>query len=104
MVFDPDLMKNHLDAFDTKLTSEQFAAANNAFVGFDFRNDLAKVKSKTLVISGKYDGLNPPDNGREVASLIPNASFVEMQYSGHAPMYEESETYVEIISDFLLRP
>ena len=69
---------------------------------FDFRDDLPKIKAKTLVISGKYDGMNPPSEGKICASLIPNATFVEMQYSGHAPMFEEPELYFKIIDDFLM--
>jgi len=101
MTFNPELMKKHIDIFETKLSPAQFLSANKALSNFDFRNDLPKTKAKTLVISGKYDGLNPPSEGKICASLIPNATFVEMQYSGHAPMYEEPELYMKIIDDFL---
>ncbi|EHQ24906.1 alpha/beta fold hydrolase [Mucilaginibacter paludis] len=103
MVYDTGLMKNHLEIFETKLSPDQFNAANKAIGAFDFRKELSKVTAKTLVISGKYDGLNPPDDGKEVASLIKNATFVEMQYSGHAPMFEEPDTYVNIVQGFLLK-
>jgi len=102
MVYDPELMKNHLEIFETTLSHEQFAAANKAIGAFDFRNQLSKITAKTLVISGKYDGLNPPADGKEVASLIKDATFVEMEYSGHAPMFEEPQTYINIVEHFLL--
>jgi len=102
MVYDPELMKNHLEIFETKLSSEEFDAANKAIGAFDFRKDLSKIKAETLIISGKHDGLNPPADGKEVASLIPGAIFLEMQYSGHAPMFEETHTYVEKVKEFLL--
>jgi 3-oxoadipate enol-lactonase len=95
-------MKKHIDIFETKLSPEQFVAANKAVGGFDFRKDLPKIRAKTLVISGKYDGLNPPSEGKICASLIPDARFVEMQYSGHAPMYEEPETYLKNVKNFLM--
>ena len=101
MTFNPEIMKKHIDIFETKLSPAQFSTANKALSNFDFRNELPKIKAKTLVVSGKYDGLNPPSEGRICASLIPNATFVEMQYSGHAPMYEEPELYMEIIEKFL---
>jgi len=103
MVYDPELMKNHLEIFETKLSPDQFNAANKAIGAFDFRKDLWKVTAKTLVISGKYDGLNPPEEGRKVASLIKNAIFAVMPYSGHAPMFEEPDAYVSIVEDFLLK-
>lgn len=102
MTYDPERMKEHIDIFETNLSPEQFTAANKALTNFDFRKGLPKVTAKTLVISGKYDGLNPPSEGKECASLIPNTTFVEMHYSGHAPMYEEPETYRQIIEDFLI--
>lgn len=102
MSYNTEIMKQHLDIFQTKLTSEQFLCANKAVSGFDFRNDLSKVKAKTLVISGKYDGLNHPSEGKLCASLIPNSVYIEMQYSGHIPMFEESEAYNRIIDDFLM--
>ena len=101
MTFNPEIMKKHIDIFETKLSPAQFLSANKALSNFDFRNDLPKIQAKTLVISGKYDGLNPPSEGKICASLIPNATFVEMQYSGHAPIYEEPELYMKIIDDFL---
>ena len=101
MTFNPEIMKKHIDIFETKLSPAQFLTANKALSNFDFRNELPKIKAKTLVISGKYDGLNPPSEGRICASLIPNATFVEMQYSGHAPNYEEPELFLKIIDDFL---
>ena len=103
MVYDTKLMKNHLEVFETTLSPEQFAAANNAIGAFDFRKDLPKIKAQTLVISGKYDGLNPPAEGKEVALLIKNAKFVEMEYSGHAPMFEEPQAYLNTVERFLLK-
>lgn len=35
------------------------------------------------------------------SSLIPNATFIEMQYLGHIPMVEEPKTYNNIIDKFL---
>ncbi|CAM4227338.1 hypothetical protein PAAL109150_16685 [Paenibacillus alkaliterrae] len=49
----------------------QQAANNKALEGFDFRLELHKITAETLVISGKYDTLNTPEDGREIANLIP---------------------------------
>lgn len=101
MVYDPEKMKNHVDLFEGRLSPHEFAAANKALENFDFRPGLEKITAKTLVISGKYDQLNPPDEDRICAQLISNAKFIEMSYSGHAPMYEEPERYLQIVKDFL---
>lgn len=83
------------------LTPEELAAANKALENFDFRGELHNVSADTLVMNGKYDGLNPPAAGREVASHIPNAKFIEFEHSGHAPSVEEPERYRAVINEFL---
>lgn len=103
MVYNTELMKNHLEVFETRLTPDQFNAANKAIDAFDFRKELSKVTAKTLVISGEHDGLNPAEEGRIVASLIKNARFVTMEYSGHAPIFEEADAYINLITNFLLK-
>ncbi len=76
-------------------------AANKALEGFDFRDHLNKITALTLVISGKYDGLNPPDRGKETASLIPDTTFIEFMHSGHAPSIEEPERFIKEVMNFL---
>ena len=100
--FNPEKLKKYLPILETRLTPEQFLRANKALAGFDFREDLFEIKAKTLVINGKYDNLNPPSEGQLCASLIPNATFIEMQYSGHIPVFEEPDVYNMIIDDFLI--
>jgi 3-oxoadipate enol-lactonase len=83
------------------LTPEETAAANRALERLDLRPALGRITAPTLVISGRMDGLNPPELGRETASLIPNAQFVEMPNSGHAPSFEEPEAFAELVGRFL---
>jgi len=90
-----------LSAMPSGLTKKQQESAAEALAKYDFRPDLGKVKAKTLVISGKYDGLNPPESGEEIASYIPDARFVLFENSGHAPNIEETDAYMRLITDFL---
>ncbi|TBL75748.1 alpha/beta fold hydrolase [Paenibacillus thalictri] len=78
------------------------AAANKALEGFDYRTDLKKIRARTLVISGKFDGLNPPERGKEIAALIPNSTFAEFEVSGHAPSIEEPERFMAEVLNFLI--
>lgn len=98
------VQKAFSDFYDQQamLTSPQEQeAANKALEGFDFSNDLNKITVRTLVISGKYDGLNPPERGKEIASRIPNATFIEFMHSGHAPSIEEPERFIKEVMNFL---
>jgi 3-oxoadipate enol-lactonase len=85
------------------LTADQQTAANQALAGFDFRSQLSQITAKTLIISGAYDGLTPPAQGRDIASRIAGSIFVEFPDSGHAPNFEEADKFKKTITDFLLR-
>ena len=101
MVYDPEMMKDHVDLFEGRLSTTEFAAASKALENFDFRPELYKISAETLVISGKYDQLNPPEEGQICAQLIPRSKFFEMPFSGHAPMYEERDKYLQVVKEFL---
>jgi len=84
------------------LTSKQTAAVNSALVGFDLRPELKDVTCPTLVISARYDGVNPWELGQEIADLVPNSKMVIMENSGHNVMIEESEKCITVIKEFLV--
>ncbi len=86
---------------ERRIDPEKQKAANAALEGFDFREDLNKIEAETLVISGTYDGLNPPEKGKEVAELIPNATYIEFEESGHSPNVEEKDRFIQTVGDFL---
>ncbi|MRN56119.1 alpha/beta fold hydrolase [Paenibacillus monticola] len=101
MAYNHETLLKQPELLKSILTPEQTAAANKALEGFDYRSELQNITAETLVISGKHDALNPPAEGELCASLIPNATFIEMQYSGHIPMIEEPEAYADIVDKFL---
>jgi 3-oxoadipate enol-lactonase len=86
-----------------KLTPRETAAVDKALLDFDLRPDLHKIRASTLLISAKYDGINPPDMGKEVARLIPHAVFEVFDKSGHMLIYEEATRLVKRISEFLMQ-
>lgn len=83
------------------LNGEEQAAASAALRDFDFRDELQQITAETLVISGKHDGLNPPEKGRETAVGIPNADYMEFQDSGHAPNVEQDRLFLGVVEKFL---
>ncbi|MEH7382783.1 alpha/beta hydrolase [Bacillus sp. JJ1533] len=95
------ISKSPFFAAQEQLPVEQFEAANRALIGFDFRSKLSRITAKTLVVSGRHDILNSSDAGRECATLIPNATFIEMDKSGHGPNVEEPEHFMKIVKNFL---
>jgi 3-oxoadipate enol-lactonase len=83
------------------LTTPQVQAANDALAGFDFRNDLRQLHIPSLVISGRYDILNPRDDGEEIVRLLPDARLEVFEHSGHLLTREEPEHFSEVLGAFL---
>lgn len=78
-------------------------AASSALAGFDFRDDLPYVTAQSLVICGRHDALNPPEEGRTCAQLIPHCEYVELPQAGHFPGAESTLTYFAALDSFLDR-
>jgi 3-oxoadipate enol-lactonase len=63
--------------------------------------DWGAIRAPTLVASGAHDFLWPPEIGRQVADLIPDAKFVTMQDAGHFPHLQAPETLIGLARSFL---
>lgn len=73
-----------------------------------YRNDvvhlLASVRVPTLVLHRHQDRAIPFRLGRELASLIPNASFVPLEGREHLPWVGDFESVLRAIAEFLGDP
>ncbi len=70
----------------------------------DLREALAAITVPTLVIAGEHDRITPVAAGRELASRLPSARFVEVPKAGHAPFLSHPETVRREIENFLSFP
>jgi len=77
------------------------AAVERSLAGFDLRPTLGEITAPTLVLSGRSDGLNPPEAGEEVARHIPGAEFVVYEESGHMLPEEERERFLADVTIFV---
>lgn len=84
------------------LTPDERAAVERSLAGFDLRPALHRITAETLVISGRDDGLNPPEAGEELARHIPGARFEVYEHSGHLLAFEEEDRLVADIIGFAL--
>ncbi|ARF56149.1 alpha/beta fold hydrolase [Streptomyces gilvosporeus] len=66
----------------------------------DVRDDLARIKAPTLVISTTQDWFTSTRLHRRLADGIPGAELVEIP-TGHLPMVERPEEWQKLITDFL---
>jgi pimeloyl-ACP methyl ester carboxylesterase len=60
------------------------AHARAALTGLDRAEELAGVRTPTLVIEAPEDPINPPPHSAHLARLIPTAQLVSMPGMGHA--------------------
>jgi 2-hydroxy-6-oxonona-2,4-dienedioate hydrolase len=65
-------------------------------------DDLHGIQAEALVIWTTKDPSGPVDEGKRIASLIPNARLAVIENAGHWPQYEQPETFNRIHLDFLL--
>jgi pimeloyl-ACP methyl ester carboxylesterase len=72
------------DEFQRQTTSPRNAARfQDAFGHIDVRHRLSQVRAPTLVLHSKHDQRIPLDQGREIASGIPDARFVPLESRNH---------------------
>lgn len=78
------------------------AAAQRAMANrLDFVPLLKTIKTPTLVITGQYDVIAPPEPTRAWSEQIPNAQFVELTGSGHMTTLEVPEDFNRVLLEFL---
>ena len=62
---------------------------------------LFAISAPTLVLTGGHDVLTSPLQGRELAELIPGAEYREHAAASHAVIWEEAETFADLIASFV---
>src|SRR6185503_8940097 len=65
------------------------------------RDELSRIATPTLVITGGEDAAAPPRLTDRVVSGIPGARSVRLPNAGHASPIEQPTAVAELIADFL---
>lgn len=105
--FMPDATPEDLtwfDDFQRRTTSPRNAARfQDAFGHIDVRHRLSQVRAPTLVLHSKNDQRIPLDQGRAIASAIPDARFIPLDSRNHVLVNHEPAWSVcfRAIEDFL---
>ena len=106
-IFAPQTTMEQILAFDkaiaspVKLTEEDKVPIGRSLQEFDFLRDAHKVTIPALVLTGHYDGLNTPQEGRRVAEALPNAAFHEIPDAGHIAFFENPTRVFELMDAFI---
>ena len=77
--------------------------ASGALLGsFNTLEELPDITTRTLVIAGRHDGITPADAGAtRIAEMMPNASLMIFENSGHYPFIEEEAAFFEALTSWL---
>jgi len=84
-----------------ELSEEEKAAEDASLADFDNSLEYDNVVCKTLVIAAEYDGINPPDLGREVADGIKDAKYELINDAGHMVVLEKPDEFINVVKEFL---
>ena len=98
----PEIVKATLEGskLDIVFPPELTAKAYAEMAHWDNRPGFRTLETPVLVITGKYDGLNPPEIGKEMADSLKNGKYLEFEFSAHAPTVEEPERCIKEIKAF----
>jgi proline iminopeptidase len=77
--------------YNTMQGPNEFVITGN-FKNWDRWKDLPSIHVPTLVISGRYDEMNPDDMKRE-GKLIPNSRVVLCERGSHLSMWDDQEAF-----------
>jgi 3-oxoadipate enol-lactonase len=81
-------------------TPEGYFGQLGAILSWESRERLDQINAPTMVIHGETDELVPPENGRMIADLIPNAKLLMLPNTSHIFMTDQPEISHEAILNF----
>ena len=97
---DPEFRKRAEDEFracPAAVTHGDFSACNQ----FDVMARLAEIRAPTLVVCGREDRMTPVKYSVHLATQIPNAYLVLIDYAGHSVMIEQPDETNKALIDFV---
>lgn len=75
--------------------------ASGLLAEWDRTADLARITVPTLVIGARYDTMDP-EHMEWMAAQFPNGQYLDCPQGSHMAMYDDQETYMRGLIDFIL--
>jgi 3-oxoadipate enol-lactonase len=79
---------------------EGYAACCAGLRDFDFRDQLNKIRTPTLVIAGTHDPATTPADGQFLTNQIPGARYVQLN-GAHLSNIEDADRFTQEVTAFL---
>jgi len=73
----------------------------DTFKDCDLRDDLPHIRQPALMIVGASDTFTPIEWQREIASSLPNSTYIEIPQGGHLSLISHAEVFNEAVLDWL---
>ncbi len=73
-----------------------------SLAGWERFDDLARIAAPTLVIGAQYDTMDPV-HMRAMAEQLPHGEYLHCPKGSHLSMYDDQETYMDGLVDWLAR-
>ncbi|MBP0018641.1 MAG: alpha/beta hydrolase [Cyanobacteria bacterium SBLK] len=86
---------------DREAATETIKTAVSKQAAEEMPKAFAGLQMPTLLIMGEKDQIIPPRLGKSAAVLNSQIKYVEIPQTGHFPMLEDPETYMQQVSQFL---
>ncbi|QDC40422.1 alpha/beta fold hydrolase [Sphingobium fuliginis] len=67
----------------------------------DVLDDLSKLSLRSLVVSGSGDTLTPPYLGEDIAKVLPESKYVEVEGASHGLVFERPGQVASVIDSFV---
>lgn len=110
LTFSPGWTERHPDRFEEILAARlehptphetREAHVQACYRFYDRGCEVERIDAPTLVLHGDADVIVPVENGRMLASRLPNARYVELAGRGHNLQLEDPETFDRLVLEFL---
>jgi 3-oxoadipate enol-lactonase len=83
---------------------EGYAASCEAIAGWDFRDRVAAICARTLVVGAADDPATPPEHARLLADGIPGAKLVVLRDAAHLANVEQADAFSALVTEHLASP
>ncbi len=100
--YDPEATERKVQATPYRYEAHNYAFSVN-LKNYDLKEQLPSISVPTLVTVGRVDWITPVSCSETIASLIPDATLVVFERSGHSPQIEEAEAWTKQVRQFLHR-
>ncbi len=78
-----------------------FIAACKVLAALDIRDAVRELRIPVLILAGELDEATPPAMARDLAALLPDASFRELPGLAHVPQLQDTAAFVVAVGGFL---